>query len=742
MADALTGYPVSPVDGEALNIAWILLAAALVMFMQVGFCCLESGLVRSKNSINVAIKNLVDFCLAGLIFWAFGFGLMFGQDQGGLIGHGLWFFNETGNTWLVAFFIFQMVFCGTAITIISGAVAERMRFSAYVVVAVLVSGIIYPVFGHWAWGSGVEGEGQGWLAARGFIDFAGSTVVHSTGAWVALAAILVIGPRSGHFTPGQSGVQGHNLPLAAIGVLILWFGWFGFNGGSTLALNSNVPTILINTNLAAAVGGITALTFSWSIFRKPKVVYVLNGILGGLVAITANCHIVTPREAVVIGAIGGLLAALGILLLRHLKVDDAVGAVPAHGLAGIWGTLAVAIFGNTVDWAVGTTRWEQLSIQGQGILACFAWSFGLAYLVFRLINRIHPMRVTRDQEHQGLNVSEHDATTELVDLISEMEMHRAEGRFTGKVYVEPHTEVGQIATVYNQVLDRVVEEMGQREVALMSLGQAKREAEEANRVKSDFLANMSHELRTPLGVIMGYTELLQEEFNREEQNRQHLNDIATIQEASQHLLNLIDGVLDIAKIEAGQMEMDLEPIAVKPLVESLAKIIAPLAKKNNNQVEVVIAPDAGEVFADQTKLKQCLLNLIGNACKFTERGIIRIIVSREERHQINFIVEDTGIGMNRDQIRRIFDPFTQADTSMTRRYGGTGLGLTITKSYCEMMGGKIHVESTLGRGSIFTLIFPINQPYLQQTTLAHLQEKSGSLNISLSPSHDNTRPIG
>lgn len=292
---------------ELADVAWLVVCAALVFVMQAGFLCLESGLTRSKNSTNVALKNVADFGISVVLFWAIGFGLMFGASHNGLLGTTDFFVSFDGDgPSLAAFFLFQAMFCETATTIVSGAVAERMRFAGYLVVAVLLSGFVYTLFGHWAWGGIFNGH-DGWLRQRGFVDFAGSTVVHSVGGWVALAAALVIGPRRGRFdadgTPRRFGRQ--NIPMASLGVLLLWIGWFGFNGGSTFQMINHVPAIIVNTTLGGAAGMVSALAVAWWLRRRPDVDAVLNGALAGLVSVTANCHAIDAPAAIVIGGVAG-----------------------------------------------------------------------------------------------------------------------------------------------------------------------------------------------------------------------------------------------------------------------------------------------------------------------------------------------------------------------------------------------------------------------------------------------------
>ncbi|OQW93493.1 MAG: ammonium transporter [Beggiatoa sp. IS2] len=442
-----------------IDIAWILICAVLVALMQPGFMCLESGLTRSKNSINVAVKNLADFGISTLLFWAIGYGLMFGDTWYGWIGTQQYFFQSPhDHPFGGAFFIFQMMFCGTAVTIISGAVAERMKFSSYLIVAIFVSGLIYPLFGHWAWNCSPDSTcPSGWLGQRGFIDFAGSTVVHSIGGWVSLAILLIIGPREGRFpTNGPPHeIRGHNIPLAILGIFLLWIGWFGFNGGSTLALNAQVGHILINTTIAAAAGMIVATFLEWSWHRQAKVEALMNGCLAGLVAITASCHAVTALAALFIGAIGGILMIATKYLLNHWRIDDAVDAIPVHAAGGIWGTLAVAFFAAPEFFIPGTSRWEQFWIQLQGVMVAFIWAFGLSFIILKWFNTFFPLRLSIEEERIGLNVSEHGVSTEFYDLLESMQVQIKTGDMNLRVHEEPYTDVGSIARQYNRVLDKL-----------------------------------------------------------------------------------------------------------------------------------------------------------------------------------------------------------------------------------------------------------------------------------------------
>jgi Amt family ammonium transporter len=455
----------SPIDQ-----LWILISAILVVLMQAGFTCVESGLVRAKNSINVAFKNLIDFCIASVLFGIAGFSLMFGASHAGIVGAPT-LPQFANNTWLATFFFFQLAFCGTATTIVSGAVAERMRFAAYCLTAVVVSLIVYPIAGHWAWGGALEGHPAGWLARLGFIDFAGSTVVHSVGGWVSFACLLIIGPRAGRFgAPGRP-IEGHDLPVATLGVFLLWVGWFGFNGGSTLALNDRVAGIIVNTALGGAAGGAAAMLLSWKLLGIPAVDRSMNGVLAGLVAVTACCQLLTPVAALFTGAVGGVICVLGTQLLEHLQIDDAVGAVPVHLFAGIWGTLAVALCAPDGSWGEGVSRWQQLQVQALGIACIGAFAFGVSSVLLRIANRLMPLRVSADDERVGLNVAEHGASNAILDLIVQMDRQVRKGDFSDRVDVEPETEAARIAVFYNAVLDQFAVETNRRQMAMRKLAQ-------------------------------------------------------------------------------------------------------------------------------------------------------------------------------------------------------------------------------------------------------------------------------
>ena len=384
-----------------LNMVWTLVAAILVFFMQAGFALVELGLTRAKNSINIIMKNFLDFAAASIGFFLVGYAVMFGPSLGGVIGWGdfaMAGIDSNDQQWTLL--IFQTVFAGTAATIVSGAMAERTKFIGYIVYSLFISILVYPVFGHWAWGEG------GWLKALGYHDFAGSGVVHLVGGAAALAGIMVVKAREGRF--GKDGkprlIVGHNMPLTALGVFILWFCWFGFNAGSTVTGDLSIGRIAVNTNLAAAAGAIMAMASIWRVHGRPDVGVTLNGALGGLVAITAGCDAVSPLSALAIGAIAGLLTTWSCVLLEKLRLDDAVGAVPVHGVNGYWGVVAVAVFSES-GFNAGF-----LGVQFLGATVAALFSFFGALAIFKVIDATVGLRASRLEQEEGLDFHEHAAS--------------------------------------------------------------------------------------------------------------------------------------------------------------------------------------------------------------------------------------------------------------------------------------------------------------------------------------------
>ena len=807
---------------EHLDIGFVLGCAAVVFLMQAGFCLLESGLVRSKNSINVAVKNVLDCALAMLLFVCVGCSIMFGVSAGGWVGVPF-SVDFASDPKLLTFMLFQLVFCSTATTIVSGAVAERVRLPIYLLIALVVSGVVYPVFGHWAWGGVVAGTTQGWLAALGFIDWAGGSVVHIVGGFAALAAVRCIGSRRNLSENNVTG--GYSLTLAILGCFLLWFGWWGFNGGSGLAITEVLPKVILNTNAAAATGGLAAAIYSMMRYRRIKVVPLICGLLAGLVAITPSCHILSFPSACLIGAVGGLLTVNATDLLKRLKIDDAVGAFEVHGVAGIWGVISLAFFANEADLLAGS-RLLQIGVQTLGASAAAAFSYFTVYGYLKVVGCFTPLRVTEEEEKLGLNVVEHGATNEMTDLLIEINNHSLTGDFSKDISADQHSEAGQIAAQYNQVIDRVRTEISQHEqtndwlegerlrmksvldhagVGIFQLntegtittanstllellghetleqlvaaqqsqecdllpwhvapsearqnvrdafdrGQPVKELEssilnvggnqvwvlesfvpvrgyrgellswlgtvhdiseqkrstlaeiEIAKAKSDakgeFLASMSHEIRTPLNGVIGMLDLLDASSLPPKER----NFISIAKTSAGSLLSLINDILDFSKIESGHMELEKIQFDVRDLIEQTAEQFAYQAHIKQLDINCQVATDLPYMLqGDPERLRQVIVNLLGNAIKFTEFGEVNLKVTRRDG-VMRVSVKDTGIGMNEETVSKLFQAFTQADTSTTRKYGGTGLGLTISSQLVNLMGGRICVESTPGVGSEF-----------------------------------------
>ena len=389
---------------------------------------------------------------------------MFGKSFNGFFGTDLFFF-ATDVSQYQTYFVFQAMFVATAATIISGAVAERLKFVGYLVMTVFATGIIYPIVGHWAWSSSYLGEAmnKGWLAAIGFVDFAGSTIVHSVGGWIALSGVLILGPRIGKYSEANKGkFTGSSFPLAVLGTLILWFGWFGFNGGSNGGMDEAVPLILINTFLSAAFGLLTSLIISFLVFKKPDPFYVILGPLAGLVSITAACNSVNSIVAIIIGIIGTIIAIIVNELLEKKEIDDVVGAVPVHLAAGVWGTIAVGIFSNLETLGTGLTRIEQIKVQIIGVVVIGAFSFISSYVFFRVLNYFYPLRVSPIHEELGLNIAEHGAVSVEHDLISILDKQSKSGDLKVRGPQDPFTAGGVIGLYYNKLMSKLEESEAER----------------------------------------------------------------------------------------------------------------------------------------------------------------------------------------------------------------------------------------------------------------------------------------
>ncbi|MCR4320629.1 MAG: ammonium transporter [Candidatus Brocadiaceae bacterium] len=667
----------------SINHVWVMVAACMVFFMQLGFTSYEAGFSQSKNAISISIRNLVEFLVSSLAFYVVGFGFMFGASHMGWIGSNHFFASGVmlhSVNLAYTFFFYQLVFAATASTIVSGAIAERSSFIPNVIGPAFMVGVIYPIFGHWAWGNLFYPDQSGWLGRLGFIDFAGSTVVHSIGGWFALAGALVLGPRIGKYNPdGSSNPMGlHNVPLATLGTFFLWFGWFGFNGGSLLRASADIGLVITNTNMAAAAAGVSALIFNYATEKRLNAGKLFTAILAGLVAITAGSSRVTPDGAIYIGLITGIVSILAQdFIEKILKIDDPVAAVAVHGVGGVIGTLCVAPFAEKSSLLVDGSRLHQLGIQALGVGIAFVWAFGLGMLFFWCVKKTLGIRVSPEEEKKGLNVAEYEDVASWLDFM----------------------RISRLQDLNILLERRVAERTDELQKANIAL-------EKANRLKSEFLATMSHELRTPLNAIIGFAEVLRDEVvgTLSAEQKEYLGDIHG---SGQHLLNMINSILDLSKIEAGKLELHYEEFPIQETINEVLNTIIGFSNKKGIHIHTHIHEDVPSITVDKVKFKQIMFNLLSNAVKFTpENGRVTINAGIMNQH-VQIAVSDTGIGIKSEDMDKIFEAFRQLDTSYARRYEGTGLGLTLTKRLVELHGGKIWVISEFGKGSTFTFTLPI-----------------------------------
>ncbi len=443
------------------DFVWVLDCIALVMFMQVGFLLVEAGLVRTKNTINVALKNYSDFFLAVVCFYLIGFTLMFSPSLGGIIGIDFGYSSKILNSsWDLAYFTYQAMFIGTAATIVSGAVAERMKFSSYCIVTITLTTLVYPVFGHWVWGNTFYSSNQPWLAELGYMDFAGGTVVHSLAGWVSLAAVIIIGPRIGKFTEDGEAVKipGHSMVLATAGALILYVGWIGFNAGSTRASSNELALIIMNTVIAGSFGGFASMLVGRYHEKYYHPETMINGVLSGLVAVTAGCNVFSPNAAAFIGGLAGIIFIFASEIIeKKFKLDDAVGAVSVHGVCGALGALMIPILAPTEKLANGDWL-SQLGVQAFGVFVCFVWAFGVGYIILRLISRFIGLRVSEEDELKGLNRSEHHATMGNYEIQKALlKIATGEADLSTRLDEKTGDEAADLAKLINPFLERFQE---------------------------------------------------------------------------------------------------------------------------------------------------------------------------------------------------------------------------------------------------------------------------------------------
>ena len=497
--------------------------------------------------------------------------------------------------------------------------------------------------------------------------------------------------------------------------MLLGFGWHGFNGGSNLVLDDEVPLILLNTFLAAAAGIVACLLY-WVLQNETAPAGdLINGVLAGLVAVTASANWISPFGSVIIGAGGGIVALYATRLLEKWQLDDPVGAIPVHLAAGIFGTLMLPFFAmeeelinneNLSDYT-GNVRLDQFIAQFIGISAVGFYAFSLSYFLFNSINNVNALRVSQEAEDIGLNIAEHDSSSDQIDLLKIMQYQNDTGDLSVRGPEDLFTEAGQIGYHYNLLMDSLEKSEKVMKSQKDDLEIAMDKAKSANKAKSDFLAKMSHELRTPLNAIIGYSEMLIEDAEDDGLDI-YAEDLTKINSSGEHLLTLINDILDLSKIEAGKMELHIEEFQFSDILKQIEATAKPLVEKNNNKFIVEDKVKDVKLKNDQTKLRQIIFNMLSNAAKFTKKGKITMLIDKVGSKKIKFDIKDTGIGMNEEQLKNVFEEFTQAESSTSKDYGGTGLGLPISKKMTEMMGGQIDSVSEVGKGTTFTITIPIS----------------------------------
>ncbi len=633
-----------------INSLWITTATFLVLFMQIGFLALESGWVRSKNSISVAQRNLADFCICFLAFYLFGFMFAFGSSQWGIVG-----WNWTEKAALIDAnidqFLFQAVFAGAAVTIASGTLAERMTFKSYLVLAAITSLILYPVVCHWIWGNSINKDNTAWLSSLGFVDFAGSTVVHSTGGWISFACAIILGPRMGKFDKDGNprAFPCHSMVLSGIGALILLISWIGFNAGTSQVGSPVFKHIILNTMLAGSSGMLAALIFG--AFRdqsyQPK--RTTNGLLGGLVGITAACHAVDENSAIMIGLICGVVVCLSEdFIEQRLKIDDVVGAISVHGVCGAIGTILFAVFA-PIDSLPTGDRLTQIGVQIFGVAVVFTYVFCLGYVLISILNRYIPLRVTEENEEKGSNLVEHQITLETEVLL---ETERA-----------------------------------------------------VNEEQKQFIRMATHEFRTPLTIIDTLSQNLKRRWHKYTEPKA-IEKLDGIQKSVKRLTNLIDTVLNAGKVEHGSMNYTLEPMQIEPYLQDKLSQFEIMTKQHKVSLNLDGTHNA-VIQADMNLMDNILDNLVSNAIKYSpEANRIDINVSRSG-NDLRIEVRDFGLGIPSDEVPKLFGKYFRASTSSG--IGGTGIGLTVVKKFVELHNGNISLESILGEGTSFILTFPLDQ---------------------------------
>lgn len=640
-----------------IDYMWVIVCACFVFFMQAGFLCYEVGFVQAKNVVSVAVENIQTFVITTLIFCIWGFGLMFGPTYHGLWGNGYWLLGhlqEAASPLHDAYVFFQLMFAGTAVTIFSGSMSERTKLSALIWAAFCLAGLIYPLYGHWVWG-GIYSGGSAWLQQLGFIDFAGATVVHATAGWFALAGTIMVGARNGRFDAnGQIYRLGRsNIPFAALGTFILWFSWFGFNGGSLLKFDVNVGLILLNTNFAAAAGVAGALLTTWLFIKDHSYMEaIFSGALGGLVAITAGSNLLAPVSSIVVGFIAGAVVVSGALCLERWRIDDAVGAVAIHAFGGATGTVLLALLMPAESLAVGARAW-QLAVQLLGVIINFAWAFGLGLGVFYLLKRVSGLRVTPEEEKMGLNIVEFNDIYSWADFLK--------------------------TSSYENLADTLNSKIHEQNIMLKKQSQLLIATQEQERLK------IGRDLHDGVGQALAAAKLqlgmLKNRLDGEEDPGLGQNVSRT--------LSLVDAAIG----EMRNVLMNLRPTMLKEkgLQDSIQNLVTNLKLTNGLDVELIVQDPLP--FGDEAvdlNIYRIVQESLTNIMRHADASKVEILLGKLSEEVYGISIADNGQGFL----------FT-AETA--------GIGLTSMQERAAMLGGRLRITSTPGLGTQVVLEVPLEK---------------------------------
>ena len=713
-----------------LDFVWTMMAVGLVFFMQMGFLLLEAGQVRAKNAVNVAQKNMLDFTVSSLMFGAVGFTFMFGASVNGWIGWSwdlaLW---NMDDPWILTFFVFQMVFCGTAATIVSGAVAERMSMAGYVVISALLASIVYPIAGHWSWGGLLTGDEAPFLAAWGFMDFAGSTVVHSVGAWAGLAAAVLIGARAGKYDEAGKPrtLHGHSPVLSTGGALIIWIGWIGFNGGSTTAGTPAFASIIANTMAAGVAGTVVHMLLGRWAYGYSRPEFMINGALSGLVGITAGCDAVSLQSAVIMGALASAVCYAAREALENRGVDDPLGAVAVHGFAGLTGTMLVAVFAPG-EALLAADRMTQIAVQAAGVGIYFVWTFGLVFAALWLLKQVLPcehdgpgggLRVTPEAEHIGLNSAEHNAPLGMASLVEGMSaIAQDPDRPVDPIPEEPGEESYEAAVLFNRILcllDRRAKAEARRAAdisqTLKELGEAISRAEQGDlsgRISaepgSDFAAigdafnSMLEKLGSIIGQVASMTEVLTDVSERltaqsstmEQSAQGQVDKVASLSMVLSELRQSLD--TNSKRVDTAQAKMRQNEVSGHTVRQSSAAMVQRIQDASEGVQSITTSVDRIDDIALQTHLLS--LNASVEAARASgQSGSGFAVVAQEVRNLANSSAENAQAVRDamQDVVRRTED--ARAEVS------GTDAALDTMLALSTELGDIIEA---LGKASLAT----------------------------------------